>query len=76
MGDNLLLYKYIIKNMAKKNNMVATFMPKPLFADNGSGMHCHQCLWKNGVNLFYDKKGYALLKPDREILYRRLVKTR
>ena len=59
MGDNLLLYKYIIKNMAKKNNMVATFMPKPLFADNGSGMHCHQSLWKDGVNLFYDKKGYA-----------------
>lgn len=61
MGDNLLLYKYIIKNMAKKNNMVATFMPKPLFADNGSGMHCHQSLWKNGINLFYDKNGYALL---------------
>jgi glutamine synthetase len=61
MADSLLLYKYIIKNMAKKNNMVATFMPKPLFADNGSGMHCHQSLWKNGTNLFYDKNGYALL---------------
>jgi len=59
MGDNLLLYKYIIKNMAKKAGMVATFMPKPLFADNGSGMHCHQSLWKNGTNLFYDKNGYA-----------------
>ena len=59
MGDNLLMYKYIIKNIARKNNMVATFMPKPLFADNGSGMHCHQSIWKNGVNLFYDKKGYA-----------------
>jgi len=61
MADDLLLYKYIIKNMAKKNNMVATFMPKPLFADNGSGMHCHQSLWKNGTNLFFDKNGYALL---------------
>ena len=61
MGDNLLLYKYIIKNMAKKAGMVATFMPKPLFADNGSGMHCHQSLWKNGANLFYDKNGYALI---------------
>ncbi len=61
MADNLLLYKYIVKNMAKKNNMVATFMPKPLFADNGSGMHCHQSLWKNGANLFFDKNGYALL---------------
>ncbi len=61
MADNLLLYKYIVKNMSKKNNMVATFMPKPLFADNGSGMHCHQSLWKNGANLFFDKNGYALL---------------
>jgi len=61
MADNLLLYKYIIKNMAKKAGMVATFMPKPLFADNGSGMHCHQSLWKGGTNLFYDKNGYALL---------------
>lgn len=59
MADHLLMYKYIIKNMANKAGMVATFMPKPLFADNGSGMHCHQSIWKNGVNLFYDKKGYA-----------------
>jgi glutamine synthetase len=59
MADNLLMYKYIIKNMAKKNGMVATFMPKPLFADNGSGMHCHQSLWKDGTNLFYSKEGYA-----------------
>ncbi len=61
MADNLMLYKYIIKNVARKHNMVATFMPKPLFADNGSGMHCHQSLWKNGEPLFYDAKGYALI---------------
>ena len=60
-ADNLLLYKYIIKNVAKKHNMAATFMPKPIFQDNGSGMHVHQSLWKAGKNIFFDKKGYALL---------------
>ncbi len=59
MADRCLMYKYIVKNMAKKAGMVATFMPKPLFGDNGSGMHCHQSLWKDGQNLFYDAKGYA-----------------
>lgn len=61
MADNCLKYKYIVKNMAKRNNMVATFMPKPLFEDNGSGMHTHQSLWKGGKNVFFDAKGYALL---------------
>ena len=61
MADKLMMYKYIIKNVARRHNMVATFMPKPLFADNGSGMHCHQSLWKNGDPLFYDAKGYALI---------------
>jgi glutamine synthetase len=61
MADQLLLYKYIIKNVALANGMTATFMPKPLFGDNGSGMHVHQSLWKDGTNLFYDAKGYALL---------------
>ena len=74
MADNLLLYKYIIKNMARKNNMVATFMPKPLFADNGSGMHCHQSLWKNGVNLFYDKNGYAGLSQSAKYYIGGLLK--
>lgn len=59
MGDNLLLYKYIIKNIAREHKLVATFMPKPVFNDNGSGMHTHQSLWKDGVNIFYDKNGYA-----------------
>ncbi|MFA5115471.1 MAG: type I glutamate--ammonia ligase [Candidatus Omnitrophota bacterium] len=74
MGDNLLLYKYIIKNMAKKYGMVATFMPKPLFADNGSGMHCHQSIWKGGTNLFYDKKGYALLSQTAKYYIGGLLK--
>jgi len=52
MGDKALLYKYIVKNVAKRNGRVATFMPKPLFGDNGSGMHTHLSIWKNGVNLF------------------------
>ncbi len=64
MADNLMLYKYIVKNVARKHNMVATFMPKPIFGDNGSGMHCHQSLWKGGANLFYDSKGYALLSQE------------
>ncbi len=60
MADKSMLYKYIVKNVAKKHGKVATFMPKPLFQDNGSGMHCHLSIWKNGVNLFFDEKGYAM----------------
>ena len=59
-ADDMLWYKYIVKSVARKHNKVATFMPKPLFGDNGSGMHTHQSLWKNGQPLFFDKKGYAL----------------
>src|SRR5438477_9821179 len=59
MGDKMMVYKYIIKNIAAQNGYVATFMPKPLFMDNGSGMHVHQSLWKDGENLFADKAGYA-----------------
>ena len=59
-ADDLLWYKYIVKNVAKKHGKVATFMPKPLFGDNGSGMHVHQSLWKGGKPLFFDKNGYAL----------------
>ncbi|MGH9199444.1 MAG: glutamine synthetase beta-grasp domain-containing protein, partial [Acidimicrobiia bacterium] len=59
MADNVLWYKYIVKNVARKHGKVATFMPKPLFMDNGSGMHTHQSLWKAGKPLFFDAKGYA-----------------
>ncbi|HYY55395.1 MAG TPA: type I glutamate--ammonia ligase [Candidatus Dormibacteraeota bacterium] len=61
MADRVLKYKYVIKNVAAKNGYVVTFMPKPLFGDNGSGMHTHQSLWKDGKNLFYEKGGYANL---------------
>ena len=55
-ADNLQWYKYIIKNVAKRNGKIATFMPKPMFNDNGSGMHTHQSLWKNGEPLFAGDK--------------------
>ena len=61
VGDKIALYKYIIKNVARSHNLVATFMPKPLFQDNGSGMHVHQSLWKDGKNIFFDPQGYSLL---------------
>lgn len=60
MADNVMIYKYICKNVARRHGKVATFMPKPLFADNASGMHCHQSLWNDDRNLFYDAKGWAL----------------
>jgi glutamine synthetase len=58
-ADQLMMFKYIIKNVAWAAGKTATFMPKPLFGDNGSGMHCHQSLWKDGQPLFYDELGYA-----------------
>src|SRR5258706_11604667 len=59
MGDKMMVYKYVVKNICAQHGYVATFMPKPLFMDNGSGMHVHQSLWKDGENLFADKSGYA-----------------
>ncbi len=61
MADQVLKYKYIVKNVCYQAGYVANFMPKPLFMDNGSGMHTHQSLWNDGKPLFYDKDGYALL---------------
>ncbi|RME84151.1 MAG: type I glutamate--ammonia ligase [Caldilineae bacterium] len=59
MADNMMIYKYIIKNVARQHGLTATFMPKPLFEDNGSGMHTHQSLWKGDTNIFFDEAGYA-----------------
>jgi glutamine synthetase len=61
MADHMQLYKYLVKMLARAHFKTATFMPKPLFGDNGSGMHTHQSLWKDGRNLFYDAEGYANL---------------
>ena len=58
MGDDLAMYKYIVKNISRKHGKTATFMPKPLFGDNGSGMHTHQSIWKGGEPLFAGN-GYA-----------------
>ncbi|MGC0250885.1 type I glutamate--ammonia ligase [Pseudactinotalea sp. Z1748] len=58
-ADDLMKFKYIVKNVAWHNGKSATFMPKPLYGDNGSGMHSHQSLWKDGEPLFFDEQGYG-----------------
>jgi len=58
-GDDLMKFKYVVKNVAWANGKTATFMPKPLFGDNGSGMHVHQSIWDAGKPLFYDEAGYG-----------------
>src|SRR6185503_11015073 len=57
----IMMYKYIVKNVCRQNGYTATFMPKPMYGDNGSGMHVHMSLWNGGKPLFFDEKGYALL---------------
>src|SRR3989449_742743 len=64
MGDQVMMYKYIVKNVCAKNGYTATFMPKPMFGDNGSGMHVHMSLWNGTNNLFFDKNGYALISDS------------
>lgn len=61
MADQVLKYKYVVKNVGTRNGKTVTMMPKPIFQDNGSGMHTHQSLWKGNKNVFYDPKNYALL---------------
>jgi glutamine synthetase len=60
-ADRLMTYKYVVKNVCHNHGLTATFMPKPLFGDNGSGMHVHQSLWKGDTPLFFDENGYALI---------------
>jgi glutamine synthetase len=60
-ADRLMIYKYIVKNVCHAQGLTATFMPKPLFGDNGSGMHVHQSLWNSDTNLFFDEGGYGLI---------------
>lgn len=61
MADNVMKYKYVARNLAVRHGMHACFLPKPIFGDNGSGMHTHQSIFKGGKNVFYDSKGYAEL---------------
>ena len=58
-ADDVMKFKYLVKNTAWAAGKTATFMPKPIFGDNGSGMHCHQSIWDSGKPLFYDENGYA-----------------
>ena len=58
-ADDVMKFKYIVKNTAWRDGKTATFMPKPIFGDNGSGMHVHSSIWNEGVPLFYDEAGYA-----------------
>ena len=59
MADKVMNYKYVVKNTAWRHGKTATFMPKPVWADNGSGMHVHSSLWKGGEPLFFDAAGYG-----------------
>jgi glutamine synthetase len=74
MADKVMIYKYIIKNVARLNGLTATFMPKPLFGDNGSGMHVHQSLWSGSTNTFYDASGYASLSDTAKYYIGGLLK--
>jgi glutamine synthetase len=74
MADNLMWYKYVVKNIARRHGMTATFMPKPLFGDNGSGMHVHQSVWKRGGNVFYDANGYAQISQTAKYYIGGLLK--
>ncbi|HRC62464.1 MAG: type I glutamate--ammonia ligase [Dehalococcoidia bacterium] len=58
-ADRSQWYKYVVRNVSRKHGKVATFMAKPIYGDNGTGMHTHQSLWKNGAPAFYDSNGYA-----------------
>ena len=71
MADQVMTYKYVVRNVASAAGKSVTFMPKPIFGDNGSGMHTHQSLWKEGTPLLADKSGYAGLSQLARELPRR-----
>lgn len=74
MADNVMKFKYIAKNVARQNGLTATFMPKPIFGDNGSGMHVHQSLWKGNANIFYSEAGYGQLSDTAKYYIGGLLK--
>jgi len=74
MADNVMYYKYVVRNVSRKHGKTATFMPKPIFGDNGSGMHTHQSLWKGESNLFWDEKGYAQISQTAKYYIGGLLK--
>lgn len=74
MADKLTKYKYIVKTVARANGLTATFMPKPMYGDNGSGMHVHQSLWNADKNLFFSESGYAGLSDTAKYYIGGLLK--
>jgi glutamine synthetase len=74
MADKVLKYKYIVKNVARLNGLTATFMPKPMFGDNGSGMHVHISLWNDKTNVFFSESGYAQLSESAKYFIGGLLK--
>jgi len=74
MADKVLKYKYIVKNVARLNGLTATFMPKPMFGDNGSGMHVHVSLWNEKTNVFFNEAGYAQLSETAKYFIGGLLK--
>jgi glutamine synthetase len=74
MADNLQKYKYVVKNVAYHHGMIANFMPKPIYGDNGSGMHIHMSIWKNGETQMYDENGYAGLSDNARFYIGGLLK--
>lgn len=63
-ADNVMAYKYVVKNVANLHNKTATFMPKPIYGDNGSGFHVHQSIWGGGTNLFDDRGGSSSMNNN------------
>ncbi len=62
-ADTVMMYKYVLRNVAQQHGKTVTFMPKPIYGDNGNGMHVHQSLWKDSKPLFYSEPGYGHMSP-------------